>query len=330
MNSRNILFVCFLLVSITFTLASVQEVYAQLGTVLAGPFVPQAPALTGNGRGMAFDGTDLYYTIVVDSNIYKIDTSGNHIATIGIPGGDPRVSQGGPLAWDGSQLWTINYQPVQANLVLYRVNPATGATTFSCNIATANPNHPALPGLIFPDGLHWTGSQLVLSGEINLPTVIAFINPNTCAITSWFNEPSGNTGRWSGVAFDGQNLWHAKAGPLGGLLALEQTDVSGTLTGLSFLTSPLQIEDLEYDSVTFAPLCAVWGNQAVPPLSSNQIIAWEVGCGNAIVGGEILSIDATALLIAAAQTNAFVVLTAFVIIGAAAFGAIYYSTKKKN
>jgi len=47
-----------------------------LGTVLAGPFVPVAPCATGNGWGIAFDGTNLYYTIVGDSNIYKINTAG--------------------------------------------------------------------------------------------------------------------------------------------------------------------------------------------------------------------------------------------------------------
>src|SRR5437016_12401985 len=53
------------------------------GTVLRGPFVPTGP--TGNGRGMAFDGTNLYYTIVGDANIYRTNTSGVLQSTIGVP-----------------------------------------------------------------------------------------------------------------------------------------------------------------------------------------------------------------------------------------------------
>ncbi len=65
------------------------------GSVLRGPFLPTGP--TGNGRGIAFDGTDLYYTRVGDPNIYRINTFGVLQATIGVPAGDPRVSSGGPM-----------------------------------------------------------------------------------------------------------------------------------------------------------------------------------------------------------------------------------------
>ena len=116
------------------------EAEAQTGTVLAGPFTPTGP--TGNGRCIAFDGIDLYYTITADSNIYQIDTAGILLNTVAVPAGDPRVSSGGPLAWDGLYLWTVDYSNA---LVMYRINPATGATVSSCNIAAINPGHPALP-----------------------------------------------------------------------------------------------------------------------------------------------------------------------------------------
>lgn len=249
--------------------------YAQIGTVLAGPFVPGGA--TGNGRGISFDGTDLYYTILDDSNIYKIDTTGSFIGTISVPALDPRISAGGPLAWDGASLWTIDYRGPA--LIMYQVNPATGATIYSCDIAAVNPGHPALVGLNRPDGLHWTGTQLVLSGEISIigrPTAVAFMNPD-CTITSFFTSPGPLDGQWSGVAFDGATLWHAD--PIAGII--QQTDLAGTLSGAPFPIVGFLAEDLEFDPVTFAPLCAVWGNEAIVVEGAvNRIAAWEIPCPN--------------------------------------------------
>jgi len=47
------------------------------------------------------------------------------------------------------------------------------------------------------------------------------------------------------------------------------------------------------------------------------------------IGGKILPIDTTALPLAGIQTN-FSILTAFVMVGAGAFGALYYTAKRKN
>ena len=47
-----------------------------------------------------------------------------------------------------------------------------------------------------------------------------------------------------------------------------------------------------------------------------------------VVGGEFLPIDSTALLLAGAQTNAVWILSALVVIGSRAFGALYITSKK--
>ena len=130
-------------------------VHAQTGTLLAGPYTPIGDA--GNGRGMAFDGVNLYITQVGDPNIYKITPPLPTGPVVTIPAGAGRVSQGGPLTWDGSALWTVDYS---STLTLYRVDASSGATLFSCSIPSANPGHPALAGLSSPDGLHWTGISL--------------------------------------------------------------------------------------------------------------------------------------------------------------------------
>jgi len=47
-----------------------------------------------------------------------------------------------------------------------------------------------------------------------------------------------------------------------------------------------------------------------------------------VVGGELLSIDSTALILAGAQTNAVWIMSALAVIGSVAFGALYISSKK--
>jgi len=63
------------------------------------------PAPAGNGRAIAYDGTDLYYTYYGSTYIYKVDTSGTAISSW-----DAGV-QIGALAWDSSQgkLWAGAY-----------------------------------------------------------------------------------------------------------------------------------------------------------------------------------------------------------------------------
>lgn len=258
------------ILALSLTVFAISPAFAATGTVLA-QFTPTGP--TGNGRGMAFDGTDLYYTIVGDSNIYKINTAGNLLTTISIPVGDPRVASGGPLAWDGSALWTMNY--AANSFTLYRVNPATGATSSSCNIQTQNPAHPAVtsnPNIgNYPDGLDWTGSTLWASSEIGPVPSWAVEVDTSCNILTAFNPPVIGGFGASGIAFDGVNLWHSNAH-----FFQYQTNVAGVQTGLSF-NNQIQLEDLAYDTVTFAPLCALWSNEAT--ISNNLITAYEVPCG---------------------------------------------------
>jgi len=47
-----------------------------------------------------------------------------------------------------------------------------------------------------------------------------------------------------------------------------------------------------------------------------------------VVGGEFLPIDATTLILAGAQTNAIWIMSALVVIGSVAFGALYITSKK--
>lgn len=268
---------------------------AATGTVLAD-FVPGGA--TGNGRGVAFDGTNLYYTIVDDANIYKVTTSGALLATIPVAGG---VSKGGPLAWDGSALWTMNY--AVNSFTLFRVNPTTGSILSSCNIATQNPSDPAVtssPRNIgeSPDGLDWTAGTLWVSSEIFPGNWVVNVD-TSCKILSEFNPPAnqgatpGGDGGTSGVAFDGVNLWHPTRNSPTNMLIF-QTTTSGALTGVNFVTGANQLtEDLTFDRVTFAPKCALWGDSATATGTPNHLTAYEIPCPEFPIAATGTNISAT-------------------------------------
>ena len=55
---------------------------------------------------------------------------------------------------------------------------------------------------------------------------------------------------------------------------------------------------------------------------------FEFCTGQDMVGGELLPIDSTALLLAGAQTNAVWIMSALAVIGSVAFGALYITSKK--
>jgi hypothetical protein len=235
-------------------------------TTLAS-FVPHGA--TGNGRGMAFDGTSLYYTLQGDANIYRTDVTGSSVTAIPIQGG---VSAGGPLAWDGSALWTMNYG--SNSFVLYRVSASDGSILSSCNIATQNPSDPAVtsnPNIgDNPDGLDWTGSTLWVSSEIVPSPNWAVQVDDHCHILHEFRPSPHNGYGSSGIAFDGRNLWQAY--PLSSEIATSDTSGSERAT----YTVSLLVEDLAYDAETFAPRCAIWGNEAA--FGSNHLTAWQIPC----------------------------------------------------
>jgi hypothetical protein len=86
--------------------------------------------------------------------------------------------------------------------------------------------------------------------------------------------------------------------------SLDATNSGGTFTNLP--SSGMGVADAIIDIITDPDFC-------VEP---------------EVVGGEFLSIDTTALLVAGAQTNAVWIMSALAVIGSVAFGALYLSTKR--
>ncbi len=71
---------------------------------------------------------------------------------------------------------------------------------------------------------------------------------------------------------------------------------------------------------------------AIPPCDlfpGFEFGSWfQITAKDVIVGGELLPIDSTALLVAGAQTNAVWIMSALAVIGSIAFGALYLTSKK--
>jgi hypothetical protein len=268
---------------------------AATGAVLRD-FVPGGT--TGNGRGVAFDGTNLWYTIVGDSHIYKVTTTGTPLGSIAIAGG---VASAGPLAWDGSTLWTADYTNPSSNL--FQVDPLSGAVLGgTCDFVAANPGNPAVPGpkgiSFFPDGLDFGGGTFWMSSESsgNPANWVAQLNTGCAILSSFIAPPISGTDGISGSAvvvdpFNGNTLWNAVEGDTNpGGSHIFQTDTLGAPTGPDFPAAHLT-EDLAFDPVTFAPKCALWGNEATN--GANHLTAYEVPCPEQPITATGTTISAT-------------------------------------
>jgi hypothetical protein len=92
-----------------------------------------------NGRGMAYDGTNIWYTIVGngfqgDGKIHKIaPTGGPDISTIP----DPFGSNGsgiGALDFDGKDLWALSYLPSNNAETIFKIDSNSGTVLASCDV----------------------------------------------------------------------------------------------------------------------------------------------------------------------------------------------------
>jgi len=237
-----------------------------LGSVIATFAAPAA--LSGNGRGLAFDGTDLYYSIVGSARIAKVTTGGTLIKILG-PG--PWSRRIGALAFDPNtgHLWAATYEFSPAAQFFEINTSGTGSIVSSFTIPASGANDP-FPNHI--DGLAFDPSTNHLFYSTDLGFEVFEVTTAGVVVNS-FTLPGGRS--VSGMAFDGVNLWHAGCS-FGGLCVNEihQTDLSGTLLN-NFSTAGFLAEDLAFDPVTFAPICVVWANQAA---GRNSIRAFEVIC----------------------------------------------------
>ena len=260
-----------------------------------------APQPSGNGRGLAFDGTYLYYTKKnvgggIDPNIYQITTDGVAVATItpSCPGGGGLENrQIGALAFDDTgpipTLWAATFD--LSLPVIYQLDIATGEVLQSIDSLPFNPDDfivTAIDGLAFDprdNSLFYS-----LDRGVEVFNIIATGGSDCNPEPAQQNQEKGfifPEGDVSGHAFDGMFLYIGQPDDISGAPnEFPPPQIFRTYTDSpEFLLhfQPLRMgggqflaEDLAFDNVTFAPKCVVWGNDAAE--FSNRIAAFEVPC----------------------------------------------------
>jgi hypothetical protein len=160
-------------------------------------------SVPGNGRGVAFDprdgniwDTSVFGSFNGDGLIHKHPALGGaEILTIPDPGGvgGPGI---GALDFDAQEnvLWASSYQPVNGNIVYYKLNPSNGAVLHSCTYpmqgsGTGNDTM----AITRPSDLGGKKVILTDAGEFGLLPLVA-IDVNTCEPLKTYTLPVGVTG----------------------------------------------------------------------------------------------------------------------------------------
>jgi hypothetical protein len=214
------------------------------------------PAPAGNGRAIAYDGTDLYYTYFGSNLIYRVATDGTAIDSY-----DTGV-QLGALSWDSSRgkLWAGSYDGLgNVYLVDYGVSVVP---QFNFISPTAH-----FPGFI--DGLAWDSSDDTLWLSDDWDHNVYHYTTAGGYISDWVidlgdGQPVDNSGLE--VCGDWLFLGHpadAAHGPAANMIWAFMKD--GTYTGWSINAIGLQ-EGLAMGNDV------LWANNAV----TNLIVAYDI------------------------------------------------------
>lgn len=256
------------------------------------PGTPFEPVPSGNGRGVAFDGTNiLYYTLFPNVNIYQVTTAGVSLGPILL--GTDRV-QCGALEFDTTTglLYCGSYDGAGD---VYSIDVTTGDATLLFNQAAFGgiADDSCYGGGVAPfiDGLaRDSDGSFWLSGDAaktiyHVTAVGAFID----SFTVPDHPNTGVTGCSTGIdiAPGGFLELAMQAGPDLGphvvVKVLKVDNVDNPVPIVTFQTLASDdpgVEGVSYDGKTFAPLCALWTNQfAGPP---NLLTAFDVQCTRTI------------------------------------------------
>jgi cell division septation protein DedD len=242
--------------------------------------------VTGFGLSVAVDCQgNVYYTLLNDSNLYKMTKTGTLISTT------PVVSvTGGPLfmdefAWDETRhiLWAQEH--VTTPVRIYELDPATGIATFKFT------GPPSSNG--FQDGIGYDGTDDSLWIAPDAATVIDHVKasdgtPATPAQITPKNSTGFTLGNISGVIVGQGDLLYLGQDGLAQIVQVKKSDGSF----LAVFASPggARDEGLECDPVNFAPKLALWSREFNSPGFMSVI---ELAPGTCACGGVIATPTAT-------------------------------------
>lgn len=202
---------------------------------LVTSFIPRdgsGTAITQYGGGLAFDGTDLWYTTGTTAGngsgrLYRIDPAGQRIVQSW-----PLAYTPGGIAWDGTWLWIADtrYQP------RVRAYDRQG-TELSTRLLGA-----------YPSGITWDGSRLWGTAGDVLAQFESTGNVIRAHIASWFE-------RRSAVAWDGSHFWVCPGGR-----TFRVDPVSGRISDLRRLGPYAYGPDTQHIAIGSGRLFATLGN----------------------------------------------------------------------
>jgi sugar lactone lactonase YvrE len=245
---------------------AIPVVSAEFGDEVTGFNFTPTPA--GNGRAVAYDGTDLYYTYFGNNSIFRVATDGTAIDSY-----DTGV-QIGALSWDASRgkLWAGAYDTTGK---VYLVDYGVGKTEeFTFNITSDH-----FSGYI--DGLAYDTSDDTLWMSEDWGHTVYHVDTDGTPLGNWVinlgdNESFDNSGielvcgTYLFLANPGIDTTH---GPnANGIYVFEK---DGTYTGMSIDTGINLVEGLAFGDYV------LWINNA----GTNKIVAYDI----ATIGDEVAS-----------------------------------------
>ncbi|HVH15423.1 MAG TPA: hypothetical protein VNA15_06865 [Candidatus Angelobacter sp.] len=299
-NTRRLIIANTLIV--LFLATSVTTVRAE-GSLLRGFDVPATtPEDSGNRSvapslywpiGIAFDGTNLYYSqpCLCTRDIFHTTTNGVLLNTL------HELSQAGALAWDGTNLWvgifssTTCASNTSGCSLIFEVNPSTGNIIKTVDVSAIFAAD-GLGGCNVIDGLSFDTATGTLWVSPDIGCAIPITN-NPCGIGFVYNvDQSGNLIKRLqlpfGVAGDakvGNYLYLVTCGSsaTNGQRVVNKTTLDGTLVS-SFVTVSVSGfkeshgEGIAFDPTSFAPNCAVWVVQSYNIPFDASLAAYQIDC----------------------------------------------------
>jgi len=273
-------------------------------------------AFANPGQGTIFAVEPFSFTLYTVSNTGVFTFVGNTGASINTLAYDPssQIMYGGEGG--GGQ-----GNPNGGNL--YIVDQTNGATT----LVGGNGLGQSYDGLDF-------GLGGALYGVLNNDDLVTIDETTGLIITNF-----GNTGiNVKGISFDtggvlwaidqNGNLYTINPATAQATFVLALTDNTVQPASLQLLCDGTAFVGTKFFDLRFGTIDRSTGAFSQLSLSPSDTIGGMTVTNVCVVGGELLPINTTALLLAGAQTNAVWIMSILAVIGSIAFGALYITTKK--
>lgn len=238
------------------------------GDILREFYVPSEA--TGNGRGIACDGTYIYTTNTgVQREIFKMDLYGNYVSTI--------ITQDNCYGLSYDEKENVLWAGSSGSWNLYKMD-MNGNILQTINYQGIIPA-PLLQQAQYPSGC----GGITIDRSTDTIFFSCYLGQNVFNITKegqyigYFDAGMGRD--IIGVSSDGQDIWLAF--PHSHPVEVRRYSVAGefleAVNTIDYPDPTALITDIEYDNKTFSPKCVLWSIDAT--WNTPLIRAIEVKCG---------------------------------------------------